>query len=349
MPALTEAQLKEQIKSGELAPVYFFYGEETHLKRYYCNRLIAKVLPGERNTFNFQTFDWKECSAQDVIDAAEQLPMMAERKCVLVKDLDAEGAAAEVNRLCEYLEAPSEDCVLVIRLDSVAANPKKSAKWRKFLKNIEKTGCSVCFAHRTGAALHRILIDSAARQGCKMDSVAASYLVSRCGNDLQQLLGEVAKICAYAKGQPITRQHIDAVTSAAMESTVFDLSRALVRGEYLKAFRLLDELFFRREEPVAVLSVLSSAYVDLYRAKVAAVSGGDAMALTKDFDYKGKDFRLKNAVRDSTKLTIGELRRALDILSEADLQLKGSRTEGRIVLEQAVARLAQMKSGGETL
>lgn len=346
MPALSEAQLKAQLKSGELAPVYFLYGEEAHLKRYYCSRLLAKVLPGGRDAFNFQSFDWKDCTVQQVIDAAEQLPMMTQKKCVLVKDLDAEGSAAEIEQLCEYLKAPSEDCVLIIRQDGIVVNVKKSAKWRKFLKNLEQWGCSVCFEHRTGASLHRILMDSAARQGCKMDSAAASYLVSRCGNDLQQLLNEVAKICAFAKGMPITRQHIDAVTTPAMESTVFDLSRALVRGEYLKAFRLLDELFFRREEPVAILSVLSSAFVDLYRAKAAAVSGEDAMSLTKDFDYKGKDFRLKNAVRDSARMTVDELRRSLDVLSEADLKLKSSRTDGRIVLEQAIAQLSQLKSGG---
>ena len=53
-----------------------------------------------------------------------------------------------------------------------------------------------------------------------------------------------------------------------METTVFLLSNALVRGDYSKAYALLDLLMAQREEPYQ-LAVLSSAYIDMYRVRAA--------------------------------------------------------------------------------
>lgn len=56
------------------------------------------------------------------------------------------------------------------------------------------------------------------------------------------------------------------------------------------------------------------------------------------FQYRGKEFRLRNAARDASRLSIDVLRRSLDTLAQADLRLKSSRTDKRVVLEQTAAR-----------
>lgn len=58
-----------------------------------------------------------------------------------------------------------------------------------------------------------------------------------------------------------------------METTVFLLSNALVRGDYSKAYALLDLLMAQREEPYTILAVLSSAYIDMYRVRAAIEAG----------------------------------------------------------------------------
>ena len=104
-----------------------------------------------------------------------------------------------------------------------------------------------------------------------------------------------------------------------METTVFLLSNALVRGDYSKAYALLDLLMAQREEPYTILAVLSSAYIDMYRVRAAIEAGETSMAPTEYGDYRGRDFRLKYAERDVRDLSIEMLRECLSLLLNCDL------------------------------
>ena len=72
---------------------------------------------------------------------------------------------------------------------------------------------------------------------------------------------------------------------------------------------------------------------------LAGMGGEPAEALKTCFDYRGKEFRLRNAARDCASLDLSRLRAALELLSKADRMLKGSRTDRRVILEQTVAGL----------
>lgn len=131
-----------------------------------------------------------------------------------------------------------------------------------------------------------------------------------------------------------------------MEASVFDLSKALLQGSYTKAYQIIHRLFVMREEPVAILAVLSNAYADLYRAKVARAAGEQAESLTAVFAYRGKEFRLRNAARDSASIPLPVLRESLETLAAADRMLKSSRTDKRVMLEQTAAKLILLSRTG---
>ena len=112
-----------------------------------------------------------------------------------------------------------------------------------------------------------------------------------------------------------------------------------VAGEYEKAYGLLEQLFAQNEEPLSILGALSASYVDMVRVRAALESGGTAQDAARYGDYKGREFRLRNAQRAARNLTQGALRKSLHLLLEADLALKGSRLDGRIILDELVAKL----------
>lgn len=340
MPGIGEVELKKQIQTGELASVYLLYGDEQMLKKHYSQKLVSKAVAKGMEQFNLMQFYWKDTSMDEVVDAVETLPVMAERRCVVLIDLDAESLkAADQEKLTKLLKDPPDTCVLIVRLDAVQCNPKKSAKWRSLIKKIDSVGCTVQLDHRDMASLSKLLCSSALKRGCTLTPHVARYLVELCGNDLQVLSGELDKVCSMIGEGEITRKDIDMVAVPTLESSVFDLSRAITKRDISKAFSILDTLLNQKEEPVAILSVLCMGTVDLYRAKVASLGGSRAEDLAKDFNYRGKEFRLRNAARDAARLDIDRLREQLDILYEADRKLKGSRVDGRVVLEQTIVQL----------
>ena len=334
--AMTETQLKDIIKSGS-ANLYVLYGAETYLTEQYARRIAASTVEEGFDAFNLQQFDGQEITPQQLEEAVEALPLMSDRKCVLVRDYDV---AAEPERTLELIAQLPESCVLVFRYISLQPDNRKNA-WKGFLQQAEKTGVVMNFARKDVTEASKMLSAGAKRRGCRLDVADARYLVEQVGNDLHLLLGELEKLCALVgEGGAITRHHIDTACPKNLEARVFDLSKAILRHRADQAYDLLYQLRVRREEPVAVLGVLSTAFADLYRAKVAAAGGESPETLATAFkSYKGKEFRLRNAGRDAARISVPALRDCLEILARTDTALKMGRGDGWILLEQTVAQL----------
>lgn len=344
MPA-TEALLKQHLQSGDFTPLYVLYGEETYLTAHYAKQLAQKAAGDDTfGDFNRLSLDGQECNWETIADAVEALPLMAERKSVCVRELDVTSATV-YDRLMALLAALPAHCVLILwyahPLDS-----RKSNKWKAFLTTAEKVGTCVDFERRTAAELARMLCAGAARRNCKLSPAAANKMVEQCGNDLSLLLNELEKLCAVANEQEITPQLVELVVTRQLSARVYDLSKAIFKGDYRTAYTILHRLFASREEPVSILAVLSGAFVDLYRVKTAVSAGVAATDLANTFGYRGREFVLRNATTDCQRWDIVRLRQCLDLLAQADTRMKGSRTAPRVILEQTVASLIVLAKGG---
>lgn len=330
-----EATLKQLIKDGPQG-LFVLYGEEGYLSEQYARMIARKVVDEAFDAFNLQQFDGQSVTLEQLEEAVEALPLMAEQKCVQVRDFDA--GVADADRLAALIANLPETCVLVFR--QMTVQPDKKKGWQSFLKQAEQVGTVVCFDRLTAADAAKMLVGGAKRRGCVLTPDNARYLVEMAGSDLQLLLGELDKLAALADGGEITREQIDRAATKNLEARVFDLSKAILARRAGQAYELLHQLQIGREDPIAVLAVLSNAYADLYRGKIAQAGGVTADELAADFKtYKGKEFRLRNAMRDASRMSVDTLRACIDVLADADTALKTGRTDGFVLLEQTVARL----------
>lgn len=339
MPELDQAALRTQIKEDKLLPLYLLYGEESYLTSHYASLIVKKALGKQFNDFNYSRFAGKSLNVDELADAAYLLPLMQERKCVEVNDLDLDAMpAGELEKLKELVSDPPESCVMVFWQSAVQPSFTKSAKWKAFRQLLLKRGGLVKFARMDEASLARLLCDGAAKRGCRMHTTTARHMVETCGDDMNRLLSELDKLCAYRMEQEISSQDVDLLTVKTLDSTAFDLVRAINRGNADRAFGLLNELFDQKLEPLMILGALSSSYVDMYRAKCASISQVPPQQLAQKLGYKNKD-RLRYAMADASRMEMKQLRHCLDILLEADTKLKSQRTDPRLVLEQAIMLL----------
>lgn len=340
MGFLEEAALKKQIKAKDFARAYCFYGSENYLKQQYVKLMAAGIVPKGGEFFNLHRFEGKETDVDEIAQAAEALPVCSEKTCVIVRDWNAESASAsESKKLKEFLGDLPESCVVIFWMDTLEVLPKKSSKWKTFINQFSKSGEVLELDRRTDTALVKLVCDGAAKRGCIIEKPTANYFLSVVGTDLQTVYQELDKLCFYVKSGEITRRAVDDAAVKDINANVFELARALLRREHERAYHILDELFAQKEEPVSILYALSSAYIDMYRVKVASISGDGYSRLTAAFSYRGKEFRLKNAARDGSRLTLEQLRKSLDILFKADTMLKSSVADKRIVLEETLVKL----------
>lgn len=346
MPAIGEQELKKAISSAQFSNVYLLYGEEGYLKQHYVSQMQKKLIKPSLAEFNLHTFEGRNVTMDEILSAAQALPLMSDYSCVVVHDYPFNTwTESERKVLKEFLSDVPESTVLIFWLDGIEVDPKNQ-KWKTVISYFTKAGDSVQLARRDTRSLTRLLMDGAKKRGCEIEQNACTYMISVVGIDLQTLLSELEKLCSFIGVGRITKETVDLVSTKCLSAKVFDMSRALVRHDYEMAYSILNNLIALKEEPISILAVISTSYVDMYRAKCAKISGEQAMDVTKYFNYRGKEFRITNISRDCDKLSIAQLRASVDALVQADISLKSSSVDGKLILEETMVKLLIISKDG---
>lgn len=344
MPRIEYAALLSDIKKNQISGAYFFYGSE----QYILSRCLEKLLTASVKTmqqFNLVRFEAEKSavSIDKIEDAAEALPVMAPRKVVVVHDLNPENLTADDNkRLAKLVETLPETTILIFYISGFEVSLKEQKKIASFAKMMEKKGTVVEFKPADRSRIAKTLIDAAAKQQCFLSRELAERIVDLSGTSLVTLLGEVDKLCAYTRRGEITAEAVDQLVIRSIDANAFDLASSIIRGNLSRAISVLDDLKFQRYEPVMILGALSSAMVDLYRAKVAASAGKRAADVVADFQYNPRvKFRVDNAFRDSAKLDLQRLRRCVEVFHKLDLQLKSMHADSYELIEIAMVDMCR--------
>lgn len=344
MAKIGEAELKAQLKSGELSNVYLIYGEETYLKEYYVNKLKERVVEPAFADFNFHRYEGRNTGIDEILQDAEMMPMMAEHSFILVHDYPLDKSAADVDRLKEFFNDVPETCVLVFWYDNIEIDSKKSSKWKAVETAFAKAGSAVNLEKRTEGDLAKLIILSAKKRGCSVDGNNARYLISVVGSDIKTIFNELEKICGYVGEGEITKKDIDNLAVKCLQARVYDLSKFILQGNSDGAYNVLNTLFAQKEEPIAILSVIASCYIDMYRVKCAKAANENEMTVKDYFSYKGREFLIRNAARDCRNISFESLRKAIDVLADTDELLKSTSINKNLLLEETVAKLLMLRN-----
>ena len=146
------ARLRADLKSGQLASCYIFYGEEAYLRNYYLEQLRARILEGPAEAFNSHRFDAKSFSVQALAEAVEALPVMAERTLVQVDDVELPKLdEASRTQLAALLSDLPEYLCLVFAYD--IAEFKLDRRQKQLTAAVEKNCVQLPFPKQSQASL----------------------------------------------------------------------------------------------------------------------------------------------------------------------------------------------------
>lgn len=335
-----EQDLQKHLKEDPCLPVYLLYGQQSYLVRLYAKKLREKAAPPSLMNLNFTYFDASRTGIDEVSDALESVSFTGGTRCVQLTDLDADKlSAAEWNKLKERLAGFPQDAVLIISQQNIPVDAKKSARWRAILKAVEQAGAVAVLNGRSRRETVRFLTSLCQKNGCAISPALCESLIDRCGDDMLVLGQEIQKLCAYQGTGEIPAEAVEMLSIRHLDANVFDLARRILAKNLSGALENLQELFDMGSEPVAVLGALNTSFIDLYRCKTAREQGLLAADITGAFPYKGKEFRIRNAMRDVDRFSRRRLARCIFLLAHTDYQMKSSRTDSQILMQEAVIRL----------
>ncbi len=146
----------------------------------------------------------------------------------------------------------------------------------------------------------------------------------------------------YGTGAKITAAEIEPFLGDDGGVPPWDLTDAIDRGDRAAALELLQRMIGQGDRhPFQVLSTLHSHFARMLRLDGAEVAGEKEAA--ELLGLKGSTFPAKKALGQTRRLGHERVVRAIDLLAEADLDLRGGKAwPDHLVLEVLVARLATM-------
>ncbi len=339
-------QLDAMMKEGTLPGLLLLWGEDAPLMAGYKRRLERWAVTAFPD-FNRSQYDGRfPLDLEALGDAARSLPMMAPRRFVLVEDLDpgllSTGGLEKLRQLAEELP---EETLLVMTMGSVLPDlKKKGSKGAQVFQLCERLGGVCHFPKPAGSAAVQRMVSAAEKAGSSISKDAAQLLAEYCGREPQRMLTEVQKLAAHSP-EGITPEDVRSLVAPVTEARVFDLPDKIIARNFTAAMAAINDLVFLRESPVSILSILSMAFVDLYRAGVARKAGIPDAEAKKALGYGGSGYRYDKGAQNQRKFSIPTLERILELLAEADKQMKTTGPDARVVLETTVAEIFREMEG----
>lgn len=316
-------KLRASLKSGDVGGVYIFYGAETYLRQRYLEQIRDLLIPAGFEEFNYHRLAGKGLAIQALSDAVEAVPMMAEHTLVTVTDLDLYRLEEQSREQIVGILGDFPDyCTLIFIYDTIPY--KRDGKMKKLAAALDRTALEVEFCQQERDQLLRWLKRRFAALGHDIDTAAADHLLFTCGTLMADLVPEVEKIGAYAKGQTVTIADINAVADPVLDARIFDMTNCITAGKYDEAAGVLSELLRMQTEPIAILAAVGKELRRLYTARIALDGGKDRFWL-KQLWGMSSDYPAKLLLQAARRVDRTWCRRAVEQCQVLDRRMKSER------------------------
>ena len=318
---MSPEELERVIARGEVAPLYFLFGEEDFLLERALQRLLERVSPPDFRDFNFTVFYGKECRAEQIIDNAMTLPMFADRRVTLVKRAD-ELTADTLEQLIPYIASPSPQSCLIFQAAKIDQR-------RKFFAELKKSDSLVEFKRLKEEQLDGFIRREALASGKTFDAEAAALLVYYCGTVLRELVAQMEKLIVFVGSRDrVTAEDVKTIVSDTKVDTVFEFANALGSRDADRALRQLQILLRDADAPYMLVGAIARHFRQL--CLICELQGKKASSDEISKRLKINPYFLKGMMGQARNFRLQEFRRIFALLHETDLGLKSGGKQGTL-------------------
>ncbi|MCL4865584.1 MAG: DNA polymerase III subunit delta [Gemmatimonadales bacterium] len=228
------------LRKGTLPAAIYLYGAEDPLKDDALDEILDRALdPGLRD-FNLDTRSASSLDPEDVVTLLTTLPMMADRRVVIIRDVESWNKRAKAKSVVlDCLDRPSPETLVV--LIQGAGDPEK-AKANDPDADLAKRAYAVDCGRLPADRAARWLVKEAEKAGLALAPDAVTHLVKALDAELGPLRAELGKLAGLAGGEPLTVDQVSAMLGIRRGETVPDWCEAVMDGHTGRAAAMLPHL-----------------------------------------------------------------------------------------------------------
>jgi DNA polymerase-3 subunit delta len=343
--------------NGELKPGYVLVGDETFLLDRCRAAVLKAFVPEELRDFCLSDMDLSSASIFEVLDRAQSPSLMAPFQAVFVrnvKQLYTRGAKKdEFAALERYFRSPNPQALIIFVADFVRI-PSDLRRMEMDDKNRFERLTETLGQHCGMVELARVNEDDAMRwvaataqeAGTRVDPDAARELVDALGADMMMISSELEKLLLYTLGKGrITLGDVETMVLSAKQRSLYELTDAISARDRAKALALLQGLLNSSDagEDAAIGHLYMLARTFRQMLVILEKNVRDSRAIWQALwqGFRMPPFAADDLIRQARRFKSRRgLTRALRLIARADLELRSSPPDKRLVLERLVYELA---------
>jgi DNA polymerase-3 subunit delta len=339
-----------------LRPGYVFVGDETFLYERCRRAIVDSLIDPTLREFSLSDLDLAETSIFHVLDLARTPSLMAPFQVIFVrnlKNLYTRGAKKEeFAALKDYFRSPNPQAVLIFVADHLripADLRRMELQDKDRYERIRETLGDDCglveLARVDEADAVRWLIATAESRATKFDPDAARELADALGADMMLIAGELEKLLLYASGRRITLGDVETMVLAAKQRSLYELTDAITARDKPRALALLHGLLNAsdggEDSAIGHLYMLARTFRQMLVILEKNVRDSRAIWQALWQGFRMPPFAAEDLIRQARRYgSRRELTQLLRLIAQADLELRSSPPDKRLVLERLVMQLA---------
>lgn len=324
----------KQINKKHFSPIYLLYGTESFLINETRQLLIQQVFDGEETDFNLSSYDLEETPIEVVLEEAETLPFLGDKRLIFVNNpyfLTAEKKREKVehnlSKLEKYLNEPSPFSILVF-----SALYEKLDERKKITKQLKRMGQTLEAKKLGEYELKSWIKERAEFNHVQIEEDAVEILMTIVGSNLFMLTSEIDKLALYlGENNSINVETVERLVSRSLEQNIFHLVEKVVQRKIDEALRIYYDLLKQKEEPIKILAVITGQFRLIYQVKELSRRGYGQQQIAGYL--KVHPFRIKLAAGQAKMFSDEELIRIMNLLSDADYQMKTGAMNKEMLIE----------------
>lgn len=284
--------------------IHTLTGKNDHALSAHVKMIVSKFA-AQYGDMALERIDASELHADEIISRSSNLPFLAEKKLVIVRDVHTNTA------LMEKIETLVDRTPEQVDVYLIGAFDKRKSNYKDLKKHTQLKE----FTENNPRDLAAWGVDYANEHNAKLTSANAQYLIDRIGVSQQRLAREIEKLTIG--GGTIDRERIDTLTNESIEESIFSMLDAVFSGDAKQALSRYRQQRASQVDPHYIVAMITWQLQQLSLAVFAPDQSAQTLTKAGMSSFAaGKMQRLAGSVSKA------DLRRYVVSLTDTDQAIK---------------------------
>ena len=337
--------LESEIKKNSIANGYVFCGLDEELIKSSIDPIIKKVLDKDFLDLNFIKIDGLTSTFDEIENACETLPFFGDKKVVLVyranflKDKPDKEGAKTYTEILKYIKDLPQHTILIMYylFNDKRDTPKKNKKLSTLDKYVKVVHCDKLKKDK----YYKKIEDIFKENGRTIGKVQLKYFADKVQNNFDIIKREIDKLDCYALGRELTKEDIDKLIPNKSEDDIFDLVEYISLRKVEEAIDLLDELLFKADQHMLIISSIENHFKRLYEIKIYLLKGKKLEFFISK--YRLPQFVCEKLMNQASKFSLKQLNQLIKVCINTEIKLKSSTTDKQMEMELMLFKTFMIK------